>query len=456
MKISSIRNIFIVLILCLVGVSCKDNSTGANNSRKATFQGKVESGSSSSSVKSPGQARNVPSSAQSTSGVDGAVVMAATVQSNGKLKTIGSSKATTDAQGNYTLKVNVSGVNASERNKIVIVAKNSSGQINKAFVASKVKNGSTFTVQPIRNQSSAQVEVYQSAVANGNADEVSKAEIEVTVRGSVAADIENNTQYATNVAAALASSVKAKAKFYAQNGINMSSKKLQAIAKAEEKAEVKLQGKLNSATSVSEKQTAFNTFLKSVAKAEINAGVKAWAAAESDELAARMILQNSTSLSTSAQNALRQHAYFYAAVAIDAAAQAQAKAAGASSSTINAIANAGNTLQTTIKNSSSATQKAVASAYAQFNDSVETAIKNDSSLNGSAFATVNTSIGASGGLKSTFESKISASSDVSSMIQAYSDFTSSVKSMVQSNFTSAGSSKVMAYTRLLVLINLAS
>lgn len=449
MKVYPIRTLIIILTLGLVGVSCNDTSTGTGgpDGERVTFQGRVENNSSNSSASNN-------STDESVSAIEGAVVTAARVKADGSLETIGSNQVQTNAQGQYSLTVDISSA-TDVANRTVIVAEKS-GETAKTFVGAEVVDGSTITVQPITFESSAEADVFQNVVANGNTDIVAKADIEAKIEDDVAADIESNAQNAATIASALASSAEAKAQFYAEKGIEISEDQRQQIAQIKQNAQVQLANDLSAATNTEEKQAALDTFLETVANAEMEAGVEAWAVAQSYDFAARMLVKQSAELSSDAQAELRKQAYYYAAVAIDAAVQAQLTALEASQATIDAVADAGATLQSEVQSTTNGSKEAIDEFFVQFNEDVQAAVNNDTSLNGSAFVSANTAISGSADLKSTLESTLSASSSISTMLSAYADFSSGVQSIVDSNFTDAGDAEAQAYTRILVLINIAS
>lgn len=210
MKKTSVRNIIFILSICLAGVSC--DISNSSNTGYATFKGKVIN---SSLPQTTGQEqrtsglRAIPGKS-SRSPVKGAEVAAAIVKANGNITRFSNNQVKTNAKGEYTLKVDLSAV-ADSSNRIIIVAK-SGGQTTKAFVISNAKNGETIVVQPITFESSAETAVYQQVIANGDADEVTKADIEVAVGANVAADIESNSHEAVELAQALEASSEAKAK----------------------------------------------------------------------------------------------------------------------------------------------------------------------------------------------------------------------------------------------------
>lgn len=431
-----------IISLSLLGVSCNDSSTGVDTTGSATFQGKVESTNSSQA------------SSDNMNTVEGAVVSAAYVQADGSLQMIGNSQAQTNAQGEYRLEVDISAA-ANATDRVVIIAE-SSGETAKAVVSSRVESGTTVTVEPITFESSAEAEVYQDVVANGNTEMVTKADVEFYVGSQAAADIESNADNAARLAAGLAAAAEARATFYAEQGIDYSEDKRQQIAEMKHEAAVRLTSELHAASSLQEKQAAINTFMQAVATAEVEAGVEAWAAAEASDLSARILLKESAAFSSDAQADIRQHSYYYMAVALDAAVRAQAQAAGAAQATLDALAEAGATLRAELRAMTNATASAVNQAFTTYNESVQAAVNSDASLSGSAFVTTNTAISGSSGIKSTLESTLAATADVSTMMSAYSSFAASIRSMVDSNFSQAGEAEATAYARMLILINLAS
>ncbi len=431
---------FLILMISigLVAVSCSDTGTGIEESGTVTFTGTVENTGSQN--------------AQTVNDVEGAVVTAARVTADGNLQTIGNAQAETNAEGEYTLQVELDAFNNADASTHIVIVAEKNGQQAKSFVAADIESGTTVTVQPITFESSAEASVFQQVVANGDADIITKAYIEVIVDSDVAADIESSAQNAAEVAAALAAAAEAKTQFYAEKGIEISEEQQEQIVDIKQQAMVRLASELDGGA---EKEAAFQNFLQAVANAELEAGVEAWAAAESNDFAARVLVQESAELSAEAQSSIRKHSYYITAVTLNTAVRAQAEALGASESTINAISDAGATLQTNIISATNATEVKVNAFFTEFNEAVVTAIRSDASLNGSAFANIDTAI-ATGGLKSTLEATLSGTINIGSMVDAYSQFSSGVQTLVSTTFTEASETEVEAYTRLLVLLNIAT
>lgn len=264
---TTIRNLLFALIVALIGVACNDSST-SSDSDPAVVEGRVDNtGSSSEKVR--------------TKSVEGAVVTAARVTSSGEIETIGNAEAETNAEGEFTLEIDAeAAVNAADQ--VVIVAENN-GEKAKAFVTAQLESGNTVEVQPITLESTAEAEIYQEIIANGDAGVVSKADIEAAVNGKVAQDINSNSENAADIAAALADWAEAKAEFYSEQGIEITDEQHDKIQEIKTEALLQLESQLNAITDTSEAEAAFNSFLQTVANAETKADIEATAVAKASE-----------------------------------------------------------------------------------------------------------------------------------------------------------------------------
>lgn len=440
MNDTTIRNLLIVLVLSIIGVACTDNSLSPGN-EPAAIRGRVESLSSDSS-----------SEKVQRKTIEGATVTAVQITAEGKLDSLSEAKAETDADGAFSLEVDPETVsNASHQ--IVVVAKKD-GQTAKTFVTAEINSGTIIEVQPISIESSAETEVYQHVIANGDEKVVAKADIEATVNSKVAQDIENNSDHAAEVADALAAYAKARVEFYNEQGIELTEEQLNSIEETKTEALLELESRLNSSSSTSEE--AFNTFLEKVAKAETEAEVKATAVAKASEASFRLLIKNCENLSVEARAQLRKNAAFIFSFALEQAVKAQLEVSGAAESSINATTDIAKTLRSDIKAMSNATKEDIDGAFESFNEEIASALKGDTSINGELFVEANTSINQSNGIKATFESSLEGSADLSAMMETYSKFYSEVRSIVESTYNDVEDTEIEAYTELLILINMAS
>ncbi len=439
MKTLPLKTLIIIISAGLFAVSCGDTTTGIEGSAEVTFQGEVE---------------NLSSSGDSQGSVEGATVTVARVTADGSLETIGNAQATTNAEGEYSLQVDLSVVSETA-NHIVIVA-SKGGQTAKAYVAAEIEDGATIAIQPITFESSAESSIYENVIASGNADIVTKANIEATVNTEVATAIESSAQSAADVAAGLAAAAQARAEFYAEQGVEVTEEQFNQIVQLKQEALVQLAAQLQAAETAEAEEAAFRTFLQTVANAQLEAGLEAWAAAEANDLAARVLVNESSELSAEAQAELRRTAYYFTAVTLEEAVKAKAEALGASEATINAIAEAGAELQANILAAATPSEAQIDAFFAEFNEAVENAIATDASLNGEAYILVNNAISGVSGVKATFETTLNAATSLNVILNAYNAFYSGVNALVESTFTGLSSAEVQAYTRLLVLANLST
>lgn len=437
---TTIRNLIFILVLALIGVACDNSSTGSDNDREpARVEGQVENMNSSSEKTQP-------------KSVEGAIVTAAHVTSNGEIEPIGNAETETDAEGRFTLEIDADEVTETS-DRLVIMAE-SNGKTAKTFVTAEVESGTTAEVQPISFESSAETDIYQEITANGDADVVTKADIEATVNTSVAQDIESNVQNAAALAAALASQAKAKAEFYSEQGIEVTEDQMNNIREIKAQAQLELESQLNAASDSSDKTEAFNSFLETVAKAESEAEVNATATAKASESSSRILVQNSADLSTEAKAEIRKHAAYTTSFAIETAVQAQMEAANTSESAVESVSDAAVSLRTDIKAMSSASKEDVKAAFEAFNSEVEAIVQNDTEIDGELFISANSSINE--GPKASLESALETSLSISNLVDAYTTFYSEVGSIVESTFSNAGDAEAEAYAEILILINIAS
>lgn len=438
-----IRNIIFILALSLIGFACNDSSTGpGSDSDPAMAKGKVEDNGSQKTA------------SLQKSDVEGIVVTAATVNADGSLQTISGAEAETNAEGRFSLNVDVEAI-ANSANRVVVMAERN-GETVKAFVSQELRSGVETTIQPLTFESSAEANVFAEVVANGDADVVSKADIEAVVSSEIASELRSDAEAAGNLAAGLAARAEAEAEFYADQGVEFTENQKNEALNFKAEAMAELESKLDAATSEADKEAAFDVFAETVSKAEVQAGVDASAIAKSSELSSRVLVNNSTELSADAQSQIRKNVAVLLSYAVDTAVQAQMEAAGASESSVNAAADAAVTLRTNIKAMTDASKEKINTVFATFNGAVIDVLQNEFSAESDAFVEVNSTINESNGMKSTLESSLGASVDLTTMLEAYSEFYTSVKSLVDATFSTSNAAEAEAFGEIMILINIAS
>lgn len=443
MRIISLRSLTFILALSLFSFGCSDSSTGpgsGSDSNPATVNGRVDDNGSNKSLQK--------------ADVEGLVVTAATIDANGNLQTVSGAETETNAEGEFALQIDAEAIsNAASR---VVVMTEQNGQTIKAFVSQELSSGSEVTVQPLTFESSAEANVFAEVVADGNTDLVTQADIAAVVTQEMSAEIMGNSEASAQMAAALAAKAEAEADFYADQGIEFTQQQKDDVMNIKADALASLEANLDAAANVEEENEAVAAFTETVAKAQLEAGVQASAVAKSSELSSRVVVKESTELSSSAQSELRKNMATMLAYGIDAAVQTQMEVAAASESSVNAAADAAIDLRANIKSMTSATKEDIDAAFEAYNSAVIDVLQNEFSANASAFVEVNSTINESNGAKSTLESSLIATLDTSVMIDAYTTFYSTVESEVDAAFTTVSETEADAFTEIMIYINLAS
>lgn len=429
---NNFKYIFISLLVAYVSFGC---STNSSNDSSATISGSVEG--------QQGQQK------AQISNVEGAVVTAAEVTSSGSIQTIDGTETETDASGNFNLEVDVESAQ-----NIAIVAEQE-GQTWMGYLSGEVENGSSYTLKPINTESTAETEVFTEVVSSGNADMVSKADVEAAVSSNAAAAINSNSSNASRIATGLKNAAEARAEFYAETIGEGSEEALNATAEATAEAQLQLEAELASTTSEQEREEAYDVFVESMVNAYTTAELEASSAAKAIEMWSRVYVNSVASTSTEVRDDARQNTALFTATAIDFAVRSEAEASGMSESSQQAIANAGVELKSAIK-ASAGVQSEVEAAFETYHEEVRSAMESDGSLDAAVIIEIDSEINSTGGVKSTFDSSIAAVVDASVVFDIYESFYTNISGMVESNLEGASENQVTAVSNVLILINLAS
>lgn len=440
MRKTTIQNLLLVLVLVFTGVACDDSSIGAGEG-VATVEGQVES-------------MNSGSETVQYKSVEGAVVTAARVTFAGELEPIGETETVTGAEGRFTLEIeNEAFTETADR--IVIVAENN-GETAKTFVSGQLESGGRVEVHPITFESSAEAEVFQHIVSNGDVQVVAKADIEAMVNNRVATDIENNADRAAMVASALSARAEAEVQHYSELGIELTEEQISSIQESKAQAQAEFEAQLNATADADQREEAFEQFLEAVAKADMQAEVQATAVAKASESSARVLVKHSAGLSSEAKAEIHKYAAYMTTFALESAVQEQLQTTADAESTVESVADAAVALRSEIKEFSNATEEEVRTAFEAFNTDIITILESDPNIQGELFASANTIINQDGGVKAMLESSIKATLQLSLILDAYLQFSSEVGSVVDNTFSNINETEAEAYTQLLILINIAT
>ncbi|MDZ7692275.1 MAG: hypothetical protein U5K69_14260 [Balneolaceae bacterium] len=360
----------------------------------------------------------------------------------------------TNAEGEFTLNIDAQAV-ASSGEQIIIMAEKNSQQW-KAFLTSELQSGSTVQVQPLTVESSGEADVYTKLIAEGNADLVSKADVEVYIDTKASSEIRSNSQAAATFAEALAAEAQARAEFYANESAEFSEEQAQQIMDAKIQAQLQLENQLNAATSPEEEQEAMQAFMQAIVLAHLDAGVDAELYAKAKEMSNRVFVKHSSDISAEVSSEIRTNAALLTSYAIDAAVQTRMQAEGAVESNIQAAADAALTLRSDINALTSATKEDIDGAFESYNEAVVAALSQEFSASSQTITGINAQINNNAGAKASLESSLSATLDLQVLADAYASFYSEVQTIVDETFTSASEAEAEFVADVMILVNLAN
>lgn len=430
----------IVLFALLSFTACSDdNSTGNDGDEtpesQATINGQVED--EFAKISSASKAK-----------VEGAVVTAATISSNGSVQMMDDTETEVQSSGEFTLELD-----ASAAEDVVVVAEHEGEQLM-GYISTEVENGSSYTIKPINVESSAETDVFAQVKSEGNADIVHKSDIETIVTNNSAADIYGDASATADVAAAVSNSAEARSEFFGEFSENAESD-IDAYFETMTDAQFSYESTLNSSSSMDEEEAAFEAYLETKVNAYSETSLDEKQTAEFLHANGMVVLNSMSSVSSEVESEARNSSSTMIAIATDNAVQARAAASGMSDETISAIADAGVTLRSEVRGSGGS-EGSISAAFETYHDEVRAALESDSSVEGTTVVTIDTEINVAGGAKASFHSALSGLVDVSGLTDLYIDFDNDVNAIVETNSALIGDIDAEILSDIMVLINLSS
>lgn len=430
---NNIKYTIITLVIAFTAFGCSNSS----NNSSATINGSVEDGTTQQKAKA------------GVSGVEGAVVTAAEVTSNGSLQALDGIETETDASGSFSLDIDV------ESAQHIVIRAEKEGQTWMGYLSGKVENGSNYVLKPLNTESSAETEVFTRLVASGNADIVQKLDVEAVVTNQVASEINASSSYAATIATGLKNAAEARAEFYSDMAQENSEEALEATFEALAEAQFHLESELDASANAEQRAEAYDVFIESTVNAYLNAGLDASSSAKALEMWSRVFVNSITSVSSEVRNDARKNVSLVVAVATDLAVRAEAEASGMSESSQQAIVDAGLQLRSAIKASTGVASE-VEAAFEEYHDEVRSTMESDGSFEASVIIEIDAEINSSNGAKITFSSAISTVLKASMAMDIYQTFYTDITGTVESMLVGASEAEVAAVSQLMILINLAS
>lgn len=417
-------------MLAIVGFACSDSN---NNSDSATVNGQVEQSQ---------QAKALP---------EGTVVTMATVTANGTVQALDGIETTTNASGEFTLTFN-----ANTAQNYVVMAEQGSSEVM-GFLSTNVENGQTIVLKPLDSESTAESNVFAQLVAQGNADIVTKSDVEAIVTAANESEVRSSATLASKFAIALSNSAEARANFFANEIEGNGQEKLESTLEIYANAQAQLEADLSAASSMEAETEAYNIFIETTSNAFINAGVEANKAARALEIWGTIVVNNVKSASVAVENSVRSQTSIMAGIAIDAAVRAEAEASEMSDDSKQAIADAGVQLKAALR-TAVGVKADVEAAFEDYQNEVQNTMEGDSSIEASFVLSVNTEINSQTGAKTVFENAISSTTSADLALNIYATFFSDVQSTSDDSSSNSSMSEatIDIVSNIIILTNLAS
>jgi len=438
-KLKKYLTLVLIPLIMFTFSACSDddNPVDTGNESSAKIQGRVVGTSGFSKTNGLNQ----------ISGIEGAVVTVARVQSNGSLTTISNASVVTNAEGKFIVETN----SVNERNLVVVAAKGNAEW--KAVVSSSTTPGSTATCPPLSDETTAEAEVYARVIANGKGNVVSYSDIQYYIDSKVAAEIKGNATLISQVAAALNAEAEAKAKACADSYFQVSSTAIQTINNAKAEAQAQLEASLYAAgENQSSYDAAFETYQQAIINAYVNAGVEKSKCAKIIEISNDEMMRASASLSAQAKIALRKSSAKRKAYACRKAQEEECDSAGAQPAQKNAVINAGINLEASIDAAVSADE--IDAAFEAYHNTVVEQLRITLNSHAAAITSIDATINSAAGLRAVLLTSLAAAVSTDAVVNAYITFYNNVKTLVETQMSAATSAQIKAATEVLVLANM--
>jgi hypothetical protein len=378
------------------------------------------------------------------SGIEGATVTLARIKADGSLETVSKQSVQTDANGKFVLETDVDG----EANLVAVATKGSA--VWKAVVTSQVRSGIRVYCQPLNDETTAETDVYIESETMGN-KVLTYAEVSNSITAEAAAYIKNNLPVIKQVSASLETQSEVSASAFTSTTIGGTVDQWHSITDAMISAQATLERDLHFALTQTSIDAAFESYSESFINAFINAGFSDEIFVKVFEVSNSVFLKEIVNLSSDARFEFEKRIAELRAKAIDVSVQSKFVLLNASQVQINAIINAGKSLQASI--GTAATSSEIVNAFDNYHSFVIDQLQTALGVHGSLISSIELSIE---GFKSTLKSSVVSAVSIQDIINAYMNFYSQVSAEVNTVLSNSGAVQGQIYstTEILILVNI--
>lgn len=430
-----IRYLIMMMFLVLFAVACSDDDdpvTSGDDDAMSVVKGRVVDQNGSNAMY------------KTADGIEGVVVSLGRIQSDGSIEIISNATATTNGNGEFEIKTSVE----AEMNLVIVAEK---GDMEwKAVISSELQHDVVVYAPPVSEQSTAEAEVYQEAVA-ANDDDVQPAEVSMYIDAEFAAMIMNDQSNAAKFKTALKAEAHAYSKALADEYFGSISAAEQKRSDMIRKAQAELNAALYFAgESEAEINAAWNDFYESYFTTLATSDISIVQHAKVKALSTYAMLHSTSDLSADAQFHLARRAAYVKARAISHAIVKLMQDNGIAEDKIDMIVSASADLYADILTADN--RLAIIAAYVNFKAQVNSVLDFRFENFLTAFNTIRESI--TGSLMVNLETSLEATSSAQQMQEAYITFYSSIGTMVSTMMEGATDAEINFATELFILANL--
>lgn len=397
-----------LVIAMLTFVGCDSN--GVATSEGITFEGRV--------TNETGFGKRAD--------VEGAVVTAANLQSNGSLKAL-PGEAMTDAQGDFSLEVEGAA-------DVVVLTAEKADFHSEVLVVHNVESSGRVGTTPMTTETDAEAEVYAENAARGSAGEtVTVADVSAFVNKRLAAEWKAGATTTAQIAAAIEAYNEAENKYYADDDdADVDASK---VREDKESSFLTLEAALNASTSASAQSEALSTFEDAMVAAYADAGASMEAQAKARQAGRAALIKFYENSSAQARFALRQQAEILTSLATAHAIEAEFEAAGASDARLNSLAELRTSLLASLRAASSSSE--VEQAQADYEAGVNDQVMAELGINAALLATVETVLTP---VEATLDASVASAGSASAVASAYTAFYSEAEASAETSLATSTTS----------------
>lgn len=435
MRFTILRNILLFVIISAVGFGCGDSVTDPDTdpgSDPATIQGRV--------------ADENPDDEDS---MEGWIVTASEVETDGSLQPLGQVEAETGADGEFTLVID--GEDAANASDNIIIRATKDGNERKAVLTAELESGTTVYAKPLTGESTGEANIYEHLIEIGDADMVTEADIESNFGPAASAELTDEGTV-TSMSQALVTMAETEDRSFESQEVEITGDMSTQIEDAQAEAQIQLETDLYN--DPDQREQIYDTYHQQLASAYTDAGIGESAYARTRHVSGVMLDKNTEELSEATRAEMRVSNGTAVAIGIDRAVQSRLEAVNADEARIDEAADAGMTLRNEIAADNSATESEVETAFQTYNNAIVTILQEEFPENELAIADANAEINAAAGARAQLDNEVDGVNDAQLVVDAYAAYDDDVESTVNAELMGATTEETDAITDIMVLINL--